>query len=77
MISDVVKVALITAIPPTIGSVVWGWVNHSKLSTIEVNTNHRLDMLLNQRNDAVSRADIADGVAQGIAQEKASKEEKK
>jgi hypothetical protein len=65
-----IKVAIIVSIPPTLAAIVTGMVNHSKLSTIEINTNHRLDMLLAERNNATSRADRAEGEIKGAAGDK-------
>ena len=73
-----VKVALIAAIPPLVSSFMWGYVNHQKLKTVEVNTNHRLDKLLNERNSATTRADTAEahalGRTEGVAAQQSEKE---
>ena len=73
-----VKVAIIAAIPPTISSLMWGYINHKKLQTVEVNTNHRLDKLLQERNTATTRADTAEahalGRTEGVAAQRPEKE---
>jgi hypothetical protein len=58
------KTAIITAIPPTVtalAAVVISYLNHRKISTVEINTNDKLTQILGQRNAATSRADIAQG----------------
>lgn len=64
-----VKVAIIAAIPPTISAFLWGWVNNKKLTTVEKNTNNKLDQVLDQRNAAVSRADKLQGQIEGTKAE--------
>jgi hypothetical protein len=73
MLDPTIKVAIIAAIPPTLAVIVTAFVSnratnqlHGKLSTIEVNTNHRLDLLLQQRNAATTRADRAEGLQAGL-----------
>lgn len=65
LMDPTVKVAIISAIPPTVSAFVWGWVNHVKIATVEVNTNSKLTELLKQRNEAASRADRAEGIKEG------------
>ena len=72
-----VKVALISCIPPTVSAFIWGWVNHKKLSTVEVNTNSKLSRLLDERNAASSRADRAEGHREGMEYGKRADDEKK
>jgi hypothetical protein len=61
-----VKVAIIAAIPPLVSSFLWGWANHRKISTVEVNTNDKLSRLLDERNAATTRADTLQGQKEGI-----------
>lgn len=71
--SDPVEIALITGLtvglPSIISSFIWGWTNRKKIVTIEKNTNNKLDMLLDQRNAATTRADVAEGHAAGVTAE--------
>jgi hypothetical protein len=67
-----VKVAIIVSIPPTISAFMWGWVNHKKISTVEVNTNNTLTQLreqivtlLSENKDLSTRADRAEGRTEG------------
>jgi uncharacterized membrane protein len=67
-----VKVAIIVSVPPTISALMWGWVNHSKISTVEVNTNSTLSQLREQikkllieKDLATSRADRAEARTEG------------
>ena len=66
MMDPTVKVAIIVSVPPTLTALVSWWSTHRRLATIEVNTNHRLDQLLGERNRATTRADRAEGVKEGI-----------
>jgi hypothetical protein len=64
-------IAFIAAVPPTVSSIMWGWVNHSKISTVEKQTNDMNTELRNQRNAASTRADTAEGKLQGQLDERA------
>jgi hypothetical protein len=72
LVDPTVKVAIVGAIPATISAFMWGWVNHAKISTVEVNTNSTLTLLREQvktlvdENKAVSsRADRAEARTEG------------
>jgi hypothetical protein len=71
--SDPVEIALITGLtvglPSIISSFIWGWTNRRKINTIEQNTNNKLDQILDQRNAASTRADRAEGHAEGVTAE--------
>lgn len=64
-----VKVAIIAAIPPLVSSFLWGWANHRKISTVEVNTNDKLTRLLQTQQAASTRADHAEGQIAGVKSE--------
>jgi len=66
MMDPTVKVAIIVSVPPTITALATWWSTHRRLATIEINTNHRLDKLLNERNAATTRADHAEGRQAGV-----------
>jgi hypothetical protein len=72
-VSDPVQIALITGLtvglPSIVSSFIWGWTNRKKIVSIEQNTNHKLDQLLDQRNAATTRADLAEGHAAGVTAE--------
>jgi hypothetical protein len=70
MLDPTVQVAIIGAIPALVSSFIWGWVNHRKISTVEVNTNDKLTKLLEQRDAAMTRADFAEGRQEGAASER-------
>jgi hypothetical protein len=53
--------AIIVSLPPTIT----GLFGLRKLNKIEINTNHANTMLREQRNEAATRADVAEGAEAG------------
>lgn len=71
VLDPTVQVAIIGAIPALVSSFIWGWVNHRKISVVEVNTNDKLTKLLEQRNAATTRADFAEGRQEGADSERA------
>jgi hypothetical protein len=75
-----VKVAIIVSIAPTVSAFMWGWVNHSKISTVEVNTNNTLTQLraeisrlLAEKQDATTRADRAEARTEGDKERESKK----
>jgi hypothetical protein len=66
--TDIVKVALIAAMPGIVGSVL-SFLNRLLIKKVEKNTNNKLDTILSERNAASARADRAEGMAQGVKQE--------
>ena len=60
----------------SLGTLALGFLNwrlqkatHSTVATIEKNTNNKLDQLLEQRNVAATRADVAEGTLAGVKAE--------
>lgn len=71
--SDPVEIALITGLtvglPSIISSFIWGYTNRKIAQRTETNTNDKLTRLLDERNAATTRGDLATGHAQGIKDE--------
>lgn len=78
--TEATEVALITGlcvgIPSLLGSFAAAWMNrmqlnniHATVTTIETNTNSKLDLLLKQRDAAVTKSDLLEGQIAGAKAE--------
>jgi hypothetical protein len=67
--SPTVEVAIISSIPSTIVALAYGYAIYRKAKAIEVNTNSMNTELRKQRNEASSRADLAEGKLAGVESE--------